>query len=59
MEKYQGHISYKVIIINQKKELNNIPSSNKTLKDTHFQYSHKMGGGGNHVKSSLKILQNH
>lgn len=44
MEKYQGQIPYKVIIINQKKEPNNIPSGNKTLKDRHLQYSHKIGG---------------
>lgn len=44
MEKYQGQIPYKVIIIKQKKEPNNIPSGNKTLKDRHPQYSHKTGG---------------
>lgn len=58
-KKYQGQIPYKVIIINQKKEPNNIPSGHKTLKDRHPQNSHKTGEKKDHVKSSLKILQNH
>lgn len=33
MKKYQGQISYKVIIVttNQRKKLNNIPGGNKTI----------------------------
>lgn len=56
-KRYQGQIPYKVIIINQKKEPNNIPRSNKTLKDTHLQYSHKIGGKRTMSKAAWKYYK--